>query len=334
MFLGELVISRLPWASAAEAESLLVGRDRQELRALRSLTLEASAPGVLDRISHALSRLVRAPLAVVAAGDPVTATRSVGVTRSDVASDDQLWSRVHARRAYDPTRPDPFANRPVNTATLANEFPERADGFADIWRPLGMLYQLRTVVHDQGGFSGYAGVYRAARQGGFSLLDHCRMAAALPHIGDVMTVTRAMRGGNGRGLVAALDAFDQSAFLLLGQSVVHANRAARERHPTAPEWLRHPEHRTTQASITRVDLDGRSYELAIPRAELADPSPLAALPPALRRVAELMADGWSDKEIAAMTGYTHSSARTLATRVLGRLGLTGRGELVRRVRGR
>jgi DNA-binding NarL/FixJ family response regulator len=64
----------------------------------------------------------------------------------------------------------------------------------------------------------------------------------------------------------------------------------------------------------------------------ADPCALRALPPALRPVARLMAQGAADKEIASMLGMTLPSARTYAARVLKRAGVQSRRELMLRIR--
>lgn len=55
----------------------------------------------------------------------------------------------------------------------------------------------------------------------------------------------------------------------------------------------------------------------------------ATLPPALRAVAEALAEGKTDKEIAIQFGYTLSTARTYVTRVLQRLQVNSRRELMR-----
>jgi hypothetical protein len=65
----------------------------------------------------------------------------------------------------------------------------------------------------------------------------------------------------------------------------------------------------------------------------AEASPeLRQLPPALRSVARLMAQGAADKEIASMLGMTLPSARTYAARVLKRTGVQNRRELMLRIR--
>jgi DNA-binding NarL/FixJ family response regulator len=55
-----------------------------------------------------------------------------------------------------------------------------------------------------------------------------------------------------------------------------------------------------------------------------------ALPPALRRVSELLAVGASDKEIAAQLELPLTTARTYVFRVLRRLGVHSRRELMTR----
>ena len=59
------------------------------------------------------------------------------------------------------------------------------------------------------------------------------------------------------------------------------------------------------------------------------------LPPSLGPVAELIPAGFSDQEIAKRTGLSLASARASVSRVYRRLGVHGRGELLRKaLRGR
>jgi hypothetical protein len=55
---------------------------------------------------------------------------------------------------------------------------------------------------------------------------------------------------------------------------------------------------------------------------------LATLPPSLRPIALLMAEGRGDKEIAEQLGMSVATARTYATRLMKRLGVGGRRELM------
>ena len=55
---------------------------------------------------------------------------------------------------------------------------------------------------------------------------------------------------------------------------------------------------------------------------------VAGLPPALRRIAEALELGWSDKEIAERLQLPLATARTYVARTLRRLGVNSRRELM------
>lgn len=68
--------------------------------------------------------------------------------------------------------------------------------------------------------------------------------------------------------------------------------------------------------------------LLLPVAKAVVTSPLSALPPSLARVASLMARGAADKDIAVALDISVPSARTYAARVLKRLELRSRRDLM------
>jgi DNA-binding NarL/FixJ family response regulator len=74
-------------------------------------------------------------------------------------------------------------------------------------------------------------------------------------------------------------------------------------------------------NVILVPVVGASSEASMPQ--------LGDLPPSLRRVACLMVRGAADKEIAIELGMTLHSARTYAARVLKRMGVQSRRELMR-----
>jgi hypothetical protein len=108
-----------------------------------------------------------------------------------------------------------------------------------------------------------------------------------------------------------LDAHPAPAFLVAGEAVLYANPEARRRG-----WSRPP-----AAAAARTLAIGASMTLVL--AEASRRAPLAwDLPPWLARVAELAAQGLSDKEIAAALDMSHATVRTAVSRVLQRLGVT------------
>ncbi len=104
-----------------------------------------------------------------------------------------------------------------------------------------------------------------------------------------------------------LDAFESPAFLLRPDgTVLHANPSARAAFPEPPSWLaealREGGTRTHLREVRRIAVDGAELILVVPRVPHRRPSALAAfqdLPSYLARVAELLAEGKSDKEISA-----------------------------------
>lgn len=120
-----------------------------------------------------------------------------------------------------------------------------------------------------------------------------------------------------------LDAIALPAFLVHGRAVTYANEAARRAYRRTPRWV----FDGTRARRGSVELEGRAYELVVECPE-ALPLAISSLPPALRAVAKLLAEGKTDKEIARSLGRSHSTVRTYVTRVLDRLGVRSRRGLV------
>jgi len=144
-------------------------------------------------------------------------------------------------------------------------------------------------------------------------------------------------------LRTVLDQFDQPAYLCTRRGEVRfANRVARRRAPSLPSWLldrvrsRNGANGRSDASDPHqpqlVSLDGGLTLVVLPAAEEADaPSAdaLASLPPRLSHVAELVAAGLTDAEIADHMGLTHKTVRTYVTRIYKRLGVSNRVMLTR-----
>lgn len=127
-----------------------------------------------------------------------------------------------------------------------------------------------------------------------------------------------------------LDLFDEAAYLVSGDGeILFANSVARGAHGPAPTWVAaavSPEgaDATKPCRVARVDLDLDAH-VVIPCA-----ASLAELPPSLRPIAERLARGLSDKEIAAELDVPIATVRTYVARVYRRLDVHTRSELVRR----
>ena len=332
----EPVLNLLPWRSPGEARTWLAREDRQLLSAIQSTAFNSSAPDVLDSIADHLGRYFHTHLAVVVAGAPLPGQTRVGATVRSVRADLQLWSAVHERGEYDPALGNEWSNRPVNTATLASRYPQRAPGWLAIWSHLDAVFQLRATLFQGNEFVGVLCIWRKAHAGGFGLADHARLAAALPALSAMLRAQHKMRKASAVSITTTLSAFDQPAFLVAAGTVAYVNPAAMACYPTLPDWLRFadgdPDVIGAVARVTRLSVDGKTFLLVIPRQAPPRANPLGALTPPLRQIADLLAEGWSDKEIAEMTGRPLATVRTYSTRVMARLGVQSRGQLARLVR--
>lgn len=140
----------------------------------------------------------------------------------------------------------------------------------------------------------------------------------------------------GRALRTALDVFEQPAFLCSADGEIrYANQAARRRWQRPPPWLAQVGHDGRAGERAG---DGREprripladdLELVVLPAAAGGADRLGALPPSLARVAELVAAGLTDQEIADRMGLTHKTVRTYVSRIYRRLGVSNRVMLTR-----
>lgn len=132
-----------------------------------------------------------------------------------------------------------------------------------------------------------------------------------------------------RMLAEFLDTLHEPATLTHRGVVVYQNLAARlrarrgEADPTSPA----PTGRVFTFGATGVEVCIGTEPL--PQAPLP-PDPFADLPPWLKQVADMLADGKSDKEIAHAIGKSPQTTRTAVQRVFKRLGVHSRTEMVKR----
>lgn len=139
-----------------------------------------------------------------------------------------------------------------------------------------------------------------------------------------------------------VEMFDEPVFLVTpAGDLVHANRAASLRYPEPPAWLPRTVALTDEEDAEEpppcrvADIEtggGDRLYLVIPERG-ASPVSLEELPPSLRRVARLLADGLSDKEIAEACELSFATVRTYVTRIFKRMGVHNRTELAARLRG-
>lgn len=247
-----------------------------------------------------------------------------------------VFNGIRALRQYSPNEPDRFANRAVTTRAL---FHGRGEVLEDvrglIWKKLGAHCQLRVTLYDRGRLTAMVAVLKDRPGIDFSAGEAALLDSIVGRLGDALTAARALGAvPAGRSTMArVLDAFQQPAFLALGSgAVAYANIAARAAYPATPAWLtsvlRIPERHRLLAGVTRVEHEGRSLYLVVPRAPPVAPSARRrALPLSLSRVADLVADGLSDKEIATSLGVSVATARTYVQRIYRVLGVRSRVEL-------
>lgn len=132
--------------------------------------------------------------------------------------------------------------------------------------------------------------------------------------------------------VALLEMFTEPAYLVEpGVGVRHSNLAGRR--AGVPEWLSGGQIPTEAPVPFRLmRLGGEASGLLLVVLDGSDRPRSAAwdLPPALDRVAQLLVDGRSDKEIARYSGLTLATVRTYVSRIFKRTGVHSRAEFAAR----
>jgi len=78
--------------------------------------------------------------------------------------------------------------------------------------------------------------------------------------------------------------------------------------------------------------DGQTFLLRCPVKTLDATAPTRALPPRLAKIARLVIDGLTDKQIAARVGLTFSTVRTYVRQIYRRMGVHNRVALVHAAR--
>ena len=129
-------------------------------------------------------------------------------------------------------------------------------------------------------------------------------------------------------LAALVDLFDEPSFLLDDEGrVVFASRVARAAFAPPYAWVARALSDSRDVGATPI----RAARVGALRLVIVDDGAgLSDLPASLRRVAQRLRMGESDKEIATSTGLSLASVRTYVRRLYARLGVHGRRELMRR----
>lgn len=293
---------------------------RPELHLLQQI--ELASPGDMAGVHPGVS----------AGGVPwLVHTRGMGKEEEDPIENQRL---IAATCLYDPVRRDTFSDRPVSLAPLIRSTPVHVDPLTlvdGVLHPNGLFRQMRMVLYQAGRARLFVGLYRDRAGERFGEADHASMFALRPSLMEWARVARAIGTaplGDG-ALVTTLGAIDQPALLLRRGRVVHANPLGARRLAHVRDWLRASPRDPAFATVVPLRPGGLELELVLPR-EARSWNLASDLSPALVPVAEAMAEGLSDKEIAARLQLPLRTARTYAQRVLTRLRVSDRRELIRR----
>ena len=329
----------LPFRSAGEAYASLDAQDRARVqRARRGIRAAWMSPRPEFALHDAVqvadpdSRLTLYPYA-----GPDGPQWMAQTFTSDVAADEPIRSQelLPSMRLYSLDRRDRYSNRPVAVGPLVLQPPVPAEApaaFVDaILRPNDVLHQLRMVLYERESASLYVGLYRRASQPRYDLASHARLLALRPALFEWSRTARAIGLvplGDG-ALAAVLEQLDRPALLVRGAYVVFTNRAGAAFAERTQRWARDPARVPPPGVVTPIAPGGYALKLVIVHAPA-----LAELPPSLRPVLDLVAEGLSDKEIALRIGMPLATVRTYVTRGYKRLGVHDRRELILQLRNR
>lgn len=333
-------LAALPWPTPKHARAALSATELARLagfeRRLRSTWLD-SRPHV--GATEALALLDPASRFALYPGAPASGptwwAHSMTGDVTDAPFPGQSLTLMPRFRAYRLNRRGtPFADIPVTLAPLVRTV-ATLEGAERLLLPVDAIQQLRMVLYRRGRASLFVGTYRARAQRPFSDVDHALLFAARPALRAWLEVALAIgiRPIGDGALVTSLDAFGAPALLVRKQRVVWTNALGARELARARDWLaagRPPGYATS----TTLTPGGVSLDLVLPRtpAPPAMPPPLRlALPPSLARIAERLARGAADKEIANELSLSVRSVRTYTARIYERLGIHGRRELMTRL---
>jgi DNA-binding CsgD family transcriptional regulator len=252
---------------------------------------------------------------------------------------------MQASIRYDPRRRDQNANRPM-TLEEVYPVPDKLEAFMSrVFWANGFGHQLRTVFFEGQVFVGYFSILNTPGRGEFTERHRDIIRCLIPSLRDGLGAIKAL-GETPLDLdrtVRVLEGLDAPALLVGEQGGwCYSNGSARRRFAARPEWLGliggelDSPALEALADVTSLELDGKLWRLVLPREaalldSAADPKAMGldALSPRLKEVAEALVEGLSDKEIALRLDISLASARTYTHRVLQKLGLQSRRELIR-----
>lgn len=183
--------------------------------------------------------------------------------------------------------------------------------------------QLRVLICDGPTLLAWVGTYRPEP---FSSTETAVLQELVPILSRRLALERELGSFQwlAAAMTAALEALETEAFIMDGRgAILHANRLGeqawnRRRQQICEDLRAAIEHDRGPFRITRLVGRGVSdLVLAVSRGPQSSsgrdrpmPDPTLTLPPSLERVAALLAEGLSDKEIAERTGHPLTTIRT------------------------
>lgn len=231
----------------------------------------------------------------------------------------------------------PLDGRFVNTSTSYARDPVGLARYQRLLDDNGVRHHLRVAVYVEGRMRAWYGVF--GDRGGpeftaeeVELLN--RTAAAVRAAVRAGHLTRHARA-EPEALQAILESLDQPVWILTPRGfVVHMNRAARtlgREHRAAAARVATTREGDARFAVSRVSIGGDFLALVIGRFVAGD---AVTLPPSLARIADRIAAGKSDKEIAQELDVPLATVRTYVRRIYARLRVHNRVELTTRWRPR
>ncbi len=233
-------------------------------------------------------------------------------------------------RLYELDRRDAFSDLPVSLGPLLAQPPVATvpplDFVDGILLPNDALHQLRMVLYRGSLARLYVGMYRRPRDARYGLAHHARLLALRPALRDwSLTATAIGVAPLGDGALATvLENLERPALLVRGQKVVFANRPGMRCLATVRAWAANRERAPRPGVVTPIAPGGWQLELVIVHTPTS-----RHLPPSLRPIFALVAQGLSDKEIATSLNMPLTTVRTYVTRAFRKLGVHDRREIIR-----
>lgn len=325
-------LPRLPWDGPGSARATLEPAARQRLRRFEAqLSGTWLAPRPELAATEAFAELDPASSVALYPCAPPGGPRWFAQNLRGHVDDTPLPEQkaLPRIRGYALRRRSSYAEVPVTFAPLFRVIPRTYEAFENVLMPVGIGQQLRIVLYRNGEAALHAGFYRRVTDRPFGEAEHAILYAARPALRRWLSIASVLGVaplGDG-AIVATLAATQVAALFLHRGRIVHATAPALPLVGRVQAWLLagRPDG---FATTTQLAPDGLPLELVLPHASAVAPRP--DLPPALARIAERLARGDADKDIANELGLPLATVRTYTARVYERLGVHGRRELMAR----